>query len=67
MLKLFAVVLILAFVEKSTLAIDLLAAETCDPMQCKPPNCRCASTILDDKIPEAQIPQVGYYNNLTDK
>lgn len=58
MFKLFAALLILFFVGKSVSALDLLAAEACDPMQCKPPNCRCASTTLDDKIPEAQIPQV---------
>ncbi len=37
---------------------DLELAATCDPNVCKPPNCRCASTTLDDKIPVPQIPQV---------
>ncbi|KAJ6646914.1 Chitin deacetylase 8 [Pseudolycoriella hygida] len=37
---------------------DSQLAETCNPTVCKPPNCRCASTTLDDKIPIQQIPQL---------
>lgn len=38
---------------------DLKLAASCDPSACKPPNCRCSSTILDEKIPVPQIPQVN--------
>jgi hypothetical protein len=33
-------------------------AETCDPKKCFAPNCRCASTLLDDKIPIEKTPQL---------
>lgn len=36
-------------------------AEYCDPEVCVPPSCRCGSTVLTDKIPVEQIPQVNYF------
>jgi hypothetical protein len=33
-------------------------AETCDPKKCFAPNCRCASTTLDEKIPIDKTPQL---------
>lgn len=37
-----------------------LMAEYCDPEVCVPPGCRCASTVLTEKIPVEEIPQVIY-------
>lgn len=40
----------------------LLNAFKCDTSYCKPPHCRCSSTVLDKDIPVADIPQVSTTN-----
>lgn len=38
--------------------VELREATFCDSEMCKLPNCRCATTILNETIPSNEIPQV---------
>lgn len=62
MVKLYTLILLLFFAILSVKAADstdgLLLAQSCNPLTCKPPNCRCASTSLDDNISIGQTPQL---------